>query len=43
MYLEKDSVFEAATNINSNNRMCADGKKHRSFFTLLFAGGDAKR
>ena len=43
MYLEKDSVFETATNISPNNRMHADSKKRRSFLALLFAAGDAKR
>ena len=42
MYLEKDSVFETATNISPNNRMHADSKKRRSFLALLFAAGDVK-
>jgi hypothetical protein len=36
MYLEKDSVFETATNIIPNNRMHADSNKRRSFLALFF-------
>ena len=43
MCLEKDSVFETATNISPTNRMHADGKKRHSSLALLFAAGDAKR
>lgn len=43
MRLEKDSVFETATNISPNNRMHADSKRRRSSPALLFAAGDAKR
>ena len=42
-YLEKNSVFETARNISSNNRMHADSKKRRSFLALLFAAADAQR
>ncbi len=42
MCLERDSVFEIATNISPNNRMHADSKKRRSSVVLLFAAGDAK-
>ncbi len=43
MCLEKDSVFETATNIGPNNRMHADSKKRRSSLALLLHAGYGER